>query len=779
MANVFDQFDNPQQATGAAPAAPEQPKKNIFDQFDKKEEEVAKLEEGSWYDDPMMATRMVLDGVWFGWADELGAHAATAMVKLTGNGADKSYDEIFDDIYANIKGQEAEYKKDHGTAAAVLSGAGSLVSPANFVAPGGGLTTQVARAGVEGAIYGAGEAGEGNRLGGAVEGATWGAGTGAAMQGLGFVYKGLRQRRITQELGSGESFVPITQAANPGDATESFIHSIYRDVVGPSWGGNAKIKQQEARLLSPLATKSATATERLAKAKDNATEAVKQVRKTNAQARPVMKAEARRVFDETSADLDRGLNEITSTIKTEASFIPIKAARTLDQVTEEAAEAFRVKAFLESIPEGTPVDKIDDVIGNLNSSPNKAMRMVDDLWSENGFKMLKDRKFQVNADNIEKQMLERLKKDPLFDLTGTADADIMMARLKEVINENTSRGWIDGETLSKIRSSLGSKAAQFSDQGGQDAVKFAMLRELQDVLNDHVKNSLGKGAREQFEKHVAGWKANVTLRGAVTAASKKAGGLGRFDADDWVASIAKNSPRDARQGTGVLRTEADDLAVMLRDRDKALKTTADTAMMNLEANKLAAIKANKVRLAKAKDKLNQELVDIERKGNADLAKQVRKAENKAAINELEAQEQQLNQMYTTLKKQSTSDDNNIFKRIAANGTLGSIFGARVFALADTLSLSAAGRGLASQPVQRFIAGQTSLQRLLQRTPTATQSKRVLWTPLQSSMSAQGVGQGISALTAAGQVTDPNKYLVEDDPLKAQMDRKYGLLTRPQ
>ena len=775
MANVFDQFDKPQQ-NGAAPAAPVQPQKNVFDKFDKKTEEQAKLEEGTWYDDPMMASRMVLDGVWFGWADELGAHAATAMVKVMGHGGDKSYGEIYDEIYGTIKAEEQAYKKDHGTAAAVLSGVGSVASPANFIAPGGGFTAQVGRAGVEGAVYGAGEAGEGNRLMGAVEGGAWGAGTGTAMQGLGFMYNGLKKQRIAQELGSGDNFIPITQAANPGDATESFFHSIYRDVVGPSWGGQATLKQQERRLLSPLASKSATASERLAKAQRNAKDAVAQVRKTNASARASAESEAKQVFGSTKAALDEGLENIKIDFKSESALVPIKAARTLDQVTEEAAETFRVKAFLEAIPEGTPVDKIDDVIGNLNTSPNKAMRMVDDLWSENGFKMLSDRKFQINADDIEKKMMARLKEDPLFDLTGTADADIMMQRMKQIIQENTNRGWIDGQTLSKIRSSLGSKAAQFSDQGGSDAVKFTMLRELQDVLNDHVKSKLSGAAREAFDAHVAGWKANVTLRGAVTSASRKAGGLGKFGADDWVSSIAKNSPRDARQGSGVLRAEADGLAVMLADRNKALQTTADTALMSLEKNKAAAIKANRAAVAKAKAKLEQEKIDINRSSDSALNRQVRLAENKSKIVDLERQDSQLNEMYTTLKKQSASDDNNIFKRIAANGTLGSMFGSSVFALADVATLSAGGRALASQPVQRFIAGQTALQRLLQRTPTATQARQVFGSPLQSSMSMQGVGQGISAFAGAGQVEDPNKYLIENDPLKNSMQSKYGMLT---
>ena len=118
-----------------------------------------------------------------GWGDELGLGAAAAIASLTTDG---SFSDIYKDMKSNYDAQQKDFEQRQGGAAMAADIAGAVASPLTWVSAPASLAAKapaalrfagnVARAGTEGAIYGAGTAEEGQRLEGAQEGALLGAG---------------------------------------------------------------------------------------------------------------------------------------------------------------------------------------------------------------------------------------------------------------------------------------------------------------------------------------------------------------------------------------------------------------------------------------------------------------------------------------------------------------------------------------------------------------------------------------------------------------------------
>ena len=85
----------------------------------------------SWYEEPVMAARAALDGMWFGWSDEVGAGVAAAAAQL--GGEERTYGEVYGEMLGGLQMERDQYAEDYPVASTMLGVAGSLASPANVL----------------------------------------------------------------------------------------------------------------------------------------------------------------------------------------------------------------------------------------------------------------------------------------------------------------------------------------------------------------------------------------------------------------------------------------------------------------------------------------------------------------------------------------------------------------------------------------------------------------------------------------------------------------------
>ena len=447
-------------------------------------------------------------------------------------------------------------------------------------------------------------------------------------------------------------------------------------------------------LRNPIAQRLTNAKAAYDKSVKNSTDAVKQVKINMAKT----KADKLEVIKDLKSDakfLATGEQDlIKESFKGSKDQALLNATKQIDESVSAAERAFRGQAVLKSIPEGQADDVIDDILSS--KTPNIAMQKLDDIWVRDGFSMLKERKFQINATSVGTEIKARLKND--FAAMDKASFKKLTDDVTAFLGERTQKGWIDGEDLSAIRSRLGMLANAKNDAGGIAATEQAIFKTMQDVLNKRVKDQLSGKALTAFESHTSQWKAHSTLRGAVNSASKRAGAQGEFSADDWVSSIAKQSSRDARQGSGVLRAEADNVAILGKERDKAITDSANLVVSRLEKQKIDSLTSvmNKTKIEIRR--LEQQASTI--RGTTGETSAMRKATNAREIASRKQKVRDLEGSLATLKNASVAENATTFTRLAATVALG---------LGNIFTGAAIGGGSSSQGVQRIVAGQTGLQ----------------------------------------------------------------------
>ena len=732
------------------------------------------LEDGNWYEtDTAMGARMVLDGMLMGWSDELISHAGAAYAKL--EGAQDDYETLQKQIKYELDEDEQAWRAENPVLATSLNVAGAVLSPANFVAPGASLAAKAgtygkaayatARGITEGAVSGAGMAGEGDRLSGAMTGAAFGGGTSMVMQGGGWLWNATTKRRIAQDIVTEtvdetgkktQQIVPITLAANTADEIEEGVASIYKDVIGSVWGGSGAIARQEDAIINPLSSRVSTAKEALDKAIRNTDDHVKTLQRTAKEAdvahRDILKSAVDEVKLKMSGAVDEA-REVKINTKEQAQAIAVK---TLDDEVRQAEEAFRAQAFFSSLPDGMKSADIDDIVNITIKTPNAAMDLAEKAWKDNGFSMLKNRKFQVNKNELIKQLENAVMKDPVSEFLDPAQVRTLINRTASFLDDKVSKGWIDGNDLSAVRSRYGQILSSLPNSS-EGQVMGAIYREMQDVLNTTVQKQLSGKAAKQFADHKAQWKNFTVLRTAVENASKKAGGIGRFTPDDWVAGISKNSKWDLRTGKGPLRQEADKVAIAMKRRDTALKETADAVVKRAEQTFVAQQATIRKQAADEIKRLRARSSETAATNARKVDIQVRKASDKNRIATLQQNYDEASKALQQVTQNATDRTPSIFKRMVALGVLGTAtigggLGSGGLAL---VALPAIGRALASPTAQKVFAGQSGVQ---QASQSAIQS-------LQRTVPYSG-GQSISQVVnqtmarAAGQANTTANDLEE-------------------
>ncbi len=721
-------FDTPATPASTNPNVSSNMFDDIVGNIDKTEEQ-AEVETGEWLEQDNFNTAMeFMQGVTLGWYDEYRVGITALAESALG---EETYDEAYARNRAIYDAQAKSFEERQPAAAIGAEITGAVVSPVANVGPAvRGIAGLATRGAVEGGIYGAGKAKDVDTMAKeAGTGALFGLGLGAGIGAGGWLLK----KKIATPLEQDGVFTPITLAAKKDDSSEALFQSFYRDVVGPSLGGKGVIRAQEEKIVAPFVLKQAQREKALKdfvrSSKVEAAEATAQLRNT---VDNVTEAGAVKGVDvtgqaEIAQEIVKGKYDKFLGSKGE---IIARKTQQVKNIVESNNDILRLAAFDNSVPVGA---KKTDVAKILEAGdPNVAMNQLEKLWQKEGFRSIKDISFRMKPEELLVQIENRVAKDTTLSLlAGKAGVKNLIedGLVTLAAKRNPQTGRIKGEDLSAVRNSFGMAASKMSDEGGQSALMQGLYREIQSVIDENMKKQLSGKRLAAFEGDVAAWASQTVLRDAVTRASTKAGRQGRFTPDEWIASIKKNSPQQARRGKGPLREQAEQLAALTAKQEGDIIASADKL-----ANKLTARRANELKRVKnkavaEKSAIAKETATLKKNLSNNPANAERIAQNLKREDELKEAIAAGKNELDVIQQTRTPQNPTWYQLLASSAVIGSLTGFQTGltgGLASAAGVVGASRALATPTVQKIIAGQTVPQEV---------ARQALQKPLVGGMSA--------------------------------------------
>tara|TARA_R110002153_G_scaffold274201_1_gene447545 strand:+ start:1213 stop:3510 length:2298 start_codon:yes stop_codon:yes gene_type:complete len=691
---------------------------------DSKSKEDLELEDGGWEnEDSLAAAQRFFSSMVLGWGDEIGLATAASAAYATTDGA--TWSEIYNDMRKTYDAGQARFEKEHSGAAFAADIAGSIASPVNFLRTpqlamkGGQAVANVGRAAAEGAVYGAGEAQQGNMIEGAAGGALGGAAGYGIIRGATKVAgKGvdiLTRRNIEGDLvDSAGNFLPITLAAKNPKGVEGFLHTLYRDVVGPAFGAKGVIKEQEDLIIKPIQdildeqkimskTMAIESKQRVDNVKTTFKDQSKQLEQEFKNLNSLLKEEVNGKI----VPLQQKLNALNSG---KAEEIGAKAASDFKAVMDARRFDFREKAFAEALPDGA--NSLDFArIAKLGTSAERA-REVDRIWSQKGYKMLTERKYRFKAKEADQRLKQMILDDDYFKVNAIDNAPFikMVEKIQDDIGFfRDKNGRVSGEVVAAFRSKLGTTANKATDPQTRRGY-YA----IQSIIDDMLMEQMPKAAKEAFKRESKKWKSNVILRETVEASNLNPKQRGAFTEGDWVKEAFSNSKYDKRYASGPLVREALSLEQNLKSSEKSIAKIASNMAKRKAVVIEKTIKEHKNKLvAKTEDlKLKNSKLKNELRTNAYAAEEI--AANTKAMQQAELEALQLGKKVDELNKLRSPTNPSWFHSLAAHAALGLAVSGPAGAVVAPVVGVAAARGLAAPATQRVLAGQTGVQQSINK-----------------------------------------------------------------
>jgi len=721
-------FDTPAAPASTSPNVSLNMFDDIVGNIDKTEEQ-AEVETGEWLEQDNFNTAMAfMQGVTLGWYDEYRVGITALAESALG---EETYDESYARNRAVYDAQAKSFEKRQPVASIGAEITGAVVSPVAKVGPAvRGIAGLATRGAVEGGIYGAGKAKDVDTMAKeAGTGALFGLGSGAVIGSGGWLLK----KKIATPLEQDGVFTPITLAAKKDDASEALFQSFYRDVVGPSLGGKGVIRAQEEKVVAPFVLKQARREKALKDfvraSKVEAAEATAQLRNTVDNVTEVGAVKGVDVTGQAEIAQEIVKGKYDKFLGSKGEIIARKTQQ-VKNIVESNNDILRLAAFDNSVPVGA---KKTDVAKILEAGdPNVAMNQLEKLWQKEGFRSIKDISFRMKPEELLVQIENRVAKDTTLSLlAGKAGVKNLIedGLVTLAAKRNPQTGRIKGEDLSAVRNSFGMAASKMSDEGGQSALMQGLYREIQSVIDENMKKQLSGKRLAAFEGDVAAWASQTVLRDAVTRASTKAGRQGRFTPDEWIASIKKNSPQQARRGKGALREQAEQLASLTAKQEGAIVASA-----NKLANKLTARRANELKRVKnkavaEKNAIAKETATLKKNLSNNPANAERIAQNLKREDELKDAIATGKNELDVIRQTRTPQNPTWYQLLASSAVIGSLTGLQAGltgGLTSAAGVVGASRALATPTVQKIVAGQTVPQEV---------ARQALQKPLVGGMSA--------------------------------------------
>lgn len=675
-------------------------------------------------EDSILAAQRFFSSAALGWGDE----AVIWTGALLDSDEENSTQELYNKRKKEYDERQRAFAERNPKAAMAADIVGGFATPALAIKAG----TTLGRIGIsaaEGAIYGAGAAEEGERVSGLTTGAAFGGGGTAAFSLVGKAGSQLYRRRIDGDLVDADGdFVPLTIAASNPQGIEGTIHTFYRDVVAPSFGGKGPIKAQEEKIIGKvedlLESKQAFdkklkvgLKEAEQKSKNAMSDALEKTRDELLESKKVVREAA----GEKGASLKSKLSAFQSKKSEE---IASKALKLTGDALDASNFNFRNEAYLRSMPSGATQDDIARVFSK--ETPGEIAREIDKTWGKRGYSMIKEKTFRFKKNELEQAIKERIEKSPFLQVDVTSNVPVMKIFSQVVDNVKAFKdpnSRITGEKASEIRSQLGSLAYRQTD----DQVKFALYG-LQNELDEVIKSQLTSKQLKDFQKESDKWKTTVILRDAIEK-SQTTTSRGAFDVSDWIKAVSRNNKWDNRYGAGPLNQKARELEVDHKAIEKSIarraKAVAVQKANNIEKtisdhNKELTAKLNRL-------KIENEQKKVRIRNNPQFAEDI--ARNNKQIEQTTAEIASLKKELTKLKELKSGSNPSWFFTMAASSVLGGFLGGPVGAGAGLAGTAAAGqvggRAFSSPTVQKAIAGQLPSQQKIQELIAADKTGRTV------------------------------------------------------
>jgi hypothetical protein len=681
----------------------------------------------SWYDDPKMAAMMFLDGVVFGFSDEMAAAASAFSKRLSGS--TESYDSLYTKTVMEMEAERAAYQEKFPEASLALNvagglaltpfggtiarGATSLASRAAAAAPTatkaisqvasgvpssvsnvlskGTVAAPFAEMAAIGGLSGIGYAQQGADLGeAALDGMISALQTGVALKAVGTTARIASDQRVSRKLRTEEGFKGLSMSED-GAALEN----IYKGVVKDLPFARGLIDQQNKKYIAPFESRVANGQARLNLIKETSgmTKYIKDQEDFSAAA--LKKNEEFQL---------KGIKEAAA--NAEAKIIDRRnvalLARTqkLNQAVIDAENEFRKKAFTLSLPASISKKTQDSILSKKNV--NEAFSELSENWTTKGFEVVNNRSFRINTTQFTNQLQSRVAKelDDAFDLYGLSKKDIDTAIASFITRNTNPQGWISGKDISSLRNKVSAKVGSF-DNARQAGISL-LNKKILDQVNDVIRSSLKKPSEiAKFESDLKNYKHFVSLRDAVAASSRK-GAKGAFSGSEWLSSLSKNlGTRQFASGKGVLYKEANELNEYTSKVDALTKKAAQSSARLQKAKIASAVgvlegEAKSLAKKQTEAQLNG-MDDIVQQYNSIQAKLTRDSEQLKKVKEL---------------MPSTSPNDGRFSYIYGSmvGLGGALTGGGIGGILGIASLAPVGKFLGSETGQLILAGQTQAQK---------------------------------------------------------------------
>lgn len=535
-----------------------------------------------------------------------------------------------------------------------------------------------------------------------------------------------------QELGKGADFVSLM-------FTDNFAAPVYRHVVAKAFGA-ASFMEEQARLISARIPNIGDLKERGVRLANNAGMRIARSKAIISQEGADALESAKRMADELADELTAGgkikIDELDSASKQRIASLRGEGGETIEQIQAAAAReaeistntveaAFRTKAYQSSLPVGAPPNIAKDIQA---MSPRDALAAVRDAWSTFGYRAAKDAKIPVKRAKMTGDIESLIRNAPEYALLDSPGTVSLATRMSDYIDSiltkelGYSDGIVSGQTMVKIRSDLGFAINGLSQNN--PAAK-AIVKPIQQYIDNLISTNLTGKAAEEFAEESRLWRVKSHLEDAAEASISR---QGAFSGEDWVNAAAGQSSRTATVGEGILQAEAEAASALRNASNKSIEDVRDRSIKMVKQQTARIVDDEKAKTKGAKKLIEssykQEVEAVRRQFEAskkstqdstELRLRLAAAKDKFStqMSDIDAQVVKLTDAEKRLREFMPDGNNTIFQTMFATSLLAGVFGLGATGGQATGAIGAAvalGAGLSRQGTQRFLAGQTGVQR---------------------------------------------------------------------
>lgn len=724
---------------------------------EKSQEEQEKDESFSTGEFTIETARRFGEGFSLGWADETGLRLAAAVAAFT-PGVEEDFPTIYKKMKEDYDRKKSEFQRQYPKTAITSELVGGILTPVPIgkakipsmavdatqglrgvtgaIANRGisAANTNIGRAATVGAVYGAGSAEEGERLGGALEGAVLGAGVSAGLQAVGKAAKYAVQKNVNlfDEYGNAVPF----HLGTPETRTGAFFQAGYR-----RFASLAEEQQKPALLAAQARTQTAQ------EAVDAALENTKRIQKENLAAVQQTQKEAIENLNlGFQGSKSRILNEIatkegriTSLLKdTKGGAIASNALTQMKEAADRVYSNFRKKAYLEAFPTFGDKSSLPRIERALNEDPRTAVDIIESEWREYGFKpFFNDMKIsektslgsvlgtiqsRINADDRLKEafgvssvntpIMTQIRN--AFSLEGAPGTPLTAAT--QVARGLEQAPVISGTAFGAAYSRLGTLARTKTDPNERRAFYTA-----QNALIDILEENVPKTVFNKFLKERQKWKTLMILREAASNTnftSKR----GAFDANDWITAASGTvSPYQKQRGIAPLLQEAEGIIDTINSSQRPVLNRVRGEMEKRTSLIKKEVKDLNAELTQKTKDYEEQLRVLTNSLPYNPSNTQRIVEAKAALADVQQRLSVAKEAEKILKSRTVQENQNWVARMAPFAALSSLFSTAAGLSTGPLGAVAGPavafgfqRGISSPSVQRAAAGQTAIQQAARR-----------------------------------------------------------------